>query len=181
MLSAILLSVNMENIDKNKFENIYYTYKNVLFYCAIRILKNESDAEDVLQEAFVKIAKNIKLIDSIKNKETLAFLIVITKNTAYDYLRKNQKQIACSLEEVGEISTDENIIEDIIDKLEYEKIVEAVKSVPAPYSEVLFLHYVKDLSVGRTATLLNRKKSTVKMQLVRGKRILGEKLWEVGQ
>ena len=181
MLSAILLSVDMESADKNKFENIYYTYKNVLFYCAVRILKNENDAEDVLQEAFVKIAKNIKLIDGINNKETLAFLIVITKNTAYDFLRKSQKQIACSLEDVGEISTDENIIEDLIDKLEYEKIVEAVKLVPSPYSEVLFLHYVKDFSVGRTATLLNRKKSTVKMQLVRGKRILGEKLWEVGQ
>ena len=47
-----------------------------------------------------------------------------------------------------------------------------VKSVPTPYNEVLFLHYVNELPVKKTAALLERKVSTVKMQLVRGKKLL---------
>ena len=64
------------------------------------------------------------------------------------------------------------IIEEIAEKTEYEKLLAAVKSVPPPYNEVLFLHYVNEMPVKKTAALLGRKVSTVKMQLVRGKKLL---------
>ena len=51
-------------------------------------------------------------------------------------------------------------------------LIAAIKSVPTPYNEVLFLHYVNELPVKKTAALLERKVSTVKMQLVRGKKLL---------
>ena len=91
MLTIILLSTNMDTDEKNKFEFIYNRYKSAMFNKAVSIVKNENDAEDILQEAFIKIAKNIKSIDNIKSKETLSFLMVITKNAAYDYVRKSVK------------------------------------------------------------------------------------------
>jgi DNA-directed RNA polymerase specialized sigma24 family protein len=67
----------------------------------------------------------------------------------------------------------------LVDKLEYQKIVLAITTIPSPYSEVLYLHFVKDFSIKKTASFLERKSTTVKMQLVRGKRILIERLSEV--
>ena len=178
MLSIVLSTVDLNTDDKNKFESIYHTYKNALFYQVHKIIKNESDAEDILQEAFIKIAKNINAIGDVKSKETVSFLIVITKNTAYDYIRKASKITELPLSET-ETYIDESALENLVSSIEYEQIVSVITSIPTPYNEVLYLHYVKDYSIKKTANILAKKTATVKMQLVRGKRILIEKLSEV--
>ena len=178
MLSIILTSANLNADEKNKFELIYHKYKNILFYQTLSIVKNENDAEDILQEAFIKIAKNIKLITDIDSKETKSFLIVITKNTAYDYIRKTSKITETPLEE-SENAVDEGALINLVSNIEYCEIVSVIKNIPSPYNEVLYLHYVNDYAVKKTATLLGRKTDTVKKQLVRGKKILIDKLSEV--
>lgn len=178
MLSIILSSIDMNTDEKNKFEAIYYRYKNALYHKAMSIVKNENDAEDVLQEAFIKIARNIKLIKDIKSKETVSFLFVITKNTAYDYIRKSSKITELPLSET-ELNIDESAMDNLISNIEYKEIVSVIKNIPSPYNEVLYLHFVKDYSIKKTARLLDKKTATVKMQLVRGKKILIDKLSEV--
>ncbi len=178
MLSIILSTVDLNADEKNKFESIYHLHKNALFFQALKIAKNENDAEDILQEAFIKIAKNIKAIGDIKSKETLSFLIVITKNTAYDYIRKSSKIVELSLYET-EDAIDESALDNLVSSIEYKEIVSVISDIPSPYNEVLYLHYVKDYSIKKTADILNKKTATVKMQLVRGKRILIDKLSEV--
>lgn len=178
LLCIILSSVNLNTDEKNKFETIYYRYKSLLFYQALNIVKNEKDAEDILQEAFIKIAKNIKSVGDIKSKETVSFLIVITKNQAYDYIRKSSKITQLPLSEREDV-IDENSLNNLVSEIEYRELVSLITSISSPYNEVLYLHYAKDYSVKKTAVLLNRKAATVKMQLVRGKKILIDKLSEV--
>lgn len=178
MLCIILSAVDLNRDEKNKFEAIYNKHKNALFYQALSIVKNENDAEDVVQEAFIKIAKNIRSIADIQSKETKAFLIIITKNTAYDYIRKSSKIVELPLSET-ENAIDENALDNLVSNIEYGEIVSAIRDIPSPYNEVLYLHYVKDYSIKKTASLLDKKTATVKMQLVRGKKILIDKLLEV--
>lgn len=157
--------------EKSKFEVIYYKYRDMLYMCALGIVKNSADAEDVLHDAFIKIAKNIKQIDDINSRNTAAYLAVITKNTAYDRLRRLKRLNETPIDDCF-LAADDTLIEEIAEKTEYEKLLAAVKSVPPPYNEVLFLHYVNEMPVKKTAALLGRKVSTVKMQLVRGKKLL---------
>lgn len=157
--------------EKGKFEVIYYRYRDMLYMCALGIVKNSADAEDVLHDAFIKIAKNIKQIDDINSNSTAAYLAVITKNTAYDRLRRLKRLNETPIDDCF-LAADDTLIEEIAEKTEYEKLLAAVKSVPPPYNEVLFLHYVNEMPVKKTAALLGRKVSTVKMQLVRGKKLL---------
>ena len=178
LLSIILSSVDLNTEEKSKFESIYYRHKNALYHQAMSIVKNEKDAEDVLQEAFIKIAKNIKSISDIKSKETVSFLIVITKNTAYDYIRKSSKIIELPLSET-EGALDESALDNLVSNIEYQEIVSTITNIPSPYNEVLYLHFVKDYSIKKTANILDKKTATVKMQLVRGKKILIDKLSEV--
>lgn len=178
LLAVILSSVEMNADETNKFEAIYNKYKNILYYKALNIVKKESDAEDVLQEAFIKIAKNIKAVKNIDSKETASFLIVIVKNTAYDYIRKTSKKAEFSLDET-QMLADEKALDDLVGNIEYQEIVAVISNIPSPYNEVLYLHYVKEYSIKQTADLLDKKIATVKMQLVRGKRMLTEKLSEV--
>ena len=178
MLSIILSSVDLNTEEKSKFESIYYRHKNALYHQAMSIVKNEKDAEDVLQEAFIKIAKNLKSISDIKSKETVSFLLVITKNTAYDYIRKSSKIIELPLTET-EVALDDSALSNLVSNIEYQEIVSIITSIPSPYNEVLYLHFVKDYSIKKTANILDKKTATVKMQLVRGKKILIDKLSEV--
>lgn len=178
MLAFILSSVEMNADETNKFEAIYNKYKNILYYKVLNIMKNETDTEDVLQEAFIKIAKNIKAVKNIDSKETASFLIVIVKNTAYDYIRKISKKAEFSLDET-QMLADEKALDNLVGNIEYQEIVAVISNIPSPYNEVLYLHYVKEYSIKQTADLLDKKIATVKMQLVRGKRMLTEKLSEV--
>lgn len=178
LLAVILSSVEMNADETNKVEAIYNKYKNILYYKALNIVKKETDAEDILQEAFIKIAKNIKAVKNIDSKETASFLIVIVKNTAYDYIRKTSKKAEFSLEET-QMLADEKALDNLVGNIEYQEIVAIISNIPSPYNEVLYLHYVKEYSIKQTADLLDKKIATVKMQLVRGKRVLTQKLSEV--
>ena len=157
--------------EKSKFEKIYYKYRDMLYACALGIVKNSTDAEDVLHDAFIKTAKSIKQIEDISSKRTAAYLTVITKNTAYDRLRRLKRLNETPID-TCELAADDALIEELAEKTEYEDLIAAIKNVPTPYNEVLFLHYVNELPVKKTAALLERKASTVKMQLVRGKKLL---------
>lgn len=74
--------------DKEKLEEIYIKYRAMMFAYARRITDSDEDGEDAVHSAFVKIAKNIKKIGDVNSKETISFLIVIVKNSAYDMQRK---------------------------------------------------------------------------------------------
>ncbi len=178
LLALILNTVDLDAKNKNKFEMIYYKYRNMLFEYALKLVLNRADAEDVLQEAFIKIAKNIKTIRDTNEKETNSYLIMILKNTAYDFLRKKAKLQETDIDGIYEIPSDD-FVESLVNRIEYQKAVEVIKGIPSPYCEVLYLHFVRDLSVKQTARLLDRKSETVKMQLIRGKRILKQRLLEV--
>lgn len=160
--------------EKVTFEKLYYSYRDMLYTTALGIVKNPADAEDVLQNAFIKISKNLNCIKDVGSKSTAAFLAVITKNSAYDFLRSHNKYRELPLAD-ADFSVSDDIIEQISLKTDYEKLVAIIKSIPSPYNEVLFLHFVYELSVKETAHILSRKTSTVKQQLVRGKKLLLEK------
>ena len=179
MLFLAMITQNCTAEDKSKFEQLYYKYRNTLFFAALNIVKNRTDAEDVLQNVFIKIAKNMNSVGDLESRKTLSYLLVITKNSAYDYMRKNFKSEEIPLESIEEQADFDFSIEKMISSLEYRKTVKAITRVPSPYNEVLYLHYVMDYSVKKTAVILDRKESTVKMQIVRGKKILLEKLSEV--
>lgn len=179
MLSLLVITQDLSSDEKPKFEQLYYKYRNTLFFAAFNILKNRQDAEDALQNAFIKISQNMKSIEDLESAKTLSYLLVITRNTAYDYIRKNYKTEEIPIEEIDEMADFDIQIEKIVSNIDYKNTVSAIKSIPTPYNEVLYLHYVMDYSLSKTAKLLDRKNSTVKMQLVRGKKILLTKLSEV--
>lgn len=179
MLSLLTITQDLNSCEKPKFEQIYYKYRNTLFFAAFNILKNREDAEDVLQEALIKISKNMKAIDDLESSKTLSYLLVITKNTAFDYIRKNSRLEEIPFEDIDEKIESDTEIEKAVSNIDYKQTVKVIKNIPTPYNEVLYLHYVMDYSVAKTAKLLDRKISTVKMQLVRGKKILLSRLSEV--
>ncbi len=175
---AFYMALIDEESDKEKFERIYHLYAKRMLKMAYSVLHNQSQCEDVVHEAFIKIARNINAVDEVDSVKTLSYVLKATKNTAINWDKKRQKEKSnVKLDDCEKLSDD-----DFIERLDigntYNRVVEAILSLDEKYRDVLYYHFVCEMSVNNISDLLGRKTSTVKQQLVRGKKILLEKLRE---
>ena len=179
MLALYLAYLDDKN-DKELFKNIYYSYRKQMVSVAIPILKNDEDAEDVVEDVFLRIAqKYFDIIRSIENETDLRnYLLKATKNTAINEL-KSKKKDNMSLDTVSEYNigeikelSDSIFIEVLCNKIDYDQILDAIKNLSEKYRYVLYYHFVMELTVPQTAKILNQSVPTTKKQIVRGKKML---------
>ena len=176
MLLLYLSLIDNEQ-DKSKFEIIYYEYRDVMMDMALSVLHNKTDAEDALQDTFIRIAKNIDAIDNAYSERTLAYVLKAVKNSAINYYNKNSKERVILIGNADNIP-DDFFLENLRLKEQYNDVINAIIHLDDKYRDVLFYHYVYEMKVKDIAELLGRKTSTVKQQLVRGKKLLLQVLGE---
>ncbi|HFL3113362.1 TPA: RNA polymerase sigma factor, partial [Clostridioides difficile] len=85
--------------DKVKFEKIYEKYRQIMFYVANKILKDDHLAEDAVHNAFIRIIKNIDKIDEVDSPRTKAFIVIIVERIAIDFYRKRKREKVSDIEE----------------------------------------------------------------------------------
>ncbi len=181
MLSFYLSLIDNEN-DRKLFEIIYYSHRKQMLTLAMSILKNEDDAEDLVHDVFCVIAeKHIHILQTIKNEQDLKnYLLKATKNRALNMKRDKKYHIPLNEGEeilnTEESLNDNSFLDTICDKMTYQELVQAIRNLDKKYEEVLYLHFVIELSVPEVADFLNRNIHTVKKQLNRGKKMLIENL-----
>lgn len=183
MLTVYLSLIDDEH-QRIEFEEIYTTYRMQMIHLAKSYFENEADAEDVVHDVFVRIAtKHMKFIQTLSNPEDVRnYLLKATKNTALNEL-KRKGRAHVSIEDISESAlesypdlTNDSFIEMICMKTEYESLVQTLLSMEEPYRDIMYYHFVMDLSVPEVAKLLGRNIATAKKQLVRGKKLLLYKL-----
>lgn len=169
---ALYMSFIDDEDDKEKFELIYYTYRKRMVITAYSVLHNKDDAEDAVQDTFVKIARNIKSIDNAQSDRTLSYVIKATKNNAINLLDKNKRRNKLIQYSNVDNITDEDFFEklDIVEN--YAEIVCAIRNLNDTYRDVMFYHFVEEMKIKDIADLLGKKDSTVQQQLIRGKKKL---------
>ncbi len=86
-----LLLLDTEN-DKNKFKELYNSYKNLLFWIARQKTTCDQDAEECVQETFLYVAKNFDKIKEINSKMTKGYLSTIVTGFAIDIYNRSLKE-----------------------------------------------------------------------------------------
>ncbi|MCM1364495.1 MAG: sigma-70 family RNA polymerase sigma factor [Faecalibacterium sp.] len=154
-----------------KLEQVYMMYRKRMYIAACKVLKNPQSAEDAVHDAFIAIARNIDKIDDVNSVQTASYVIKAARNTALNMISKD-----CSSEvlyiDMLDISSDESLLERICEQEEMNVIVNAIMALDDKYKDVLSLYYLNELTVSEIADVLSRKLTTVKQQLVRGRRKL---------
>lgn len=91
---ALYMSFIDDESHRRLFEKIYIEYRDPMFFMARSVLGNDSDAEDIVHDVFLKIAKkHMARISRIKNDTDLRnYLLTATKHTALDHLRKHRRE-----------------------------------------------------------------------------------------
>jgi RNA polymerase sigma-70 factor (ECF subfamily) len=168
--------------DDALFEVLLDRYLSAAYGFAYRLVNNKSDAEDIVQDSFLKAWKALKQYNP--EKKFITWLLAIVRNTALDHLRK-KRTVPFSAMEMGEDAppieetlVDENDLPDetfrkVEDKLFAESLLE---KLPILYREVVVLRYQEDMDFKEIGEALGRPVETVKSQHHRAMRMLREQL-----
>lgn len=174
----IYLQMIKSEADKEKFEQLYTEYKNLMFSAAQKILRNQQDAEDAVHQAFTSIAQNIENVGEVKCPKTKSYVVIISENKAIDIYR-DRKHYA-------PYDDDDMAISGINIPLPGDSgLADALARLPARYREVLMLRFDNGFSTRELAKMLNMTQSNVQKLLWRAKDALrkelekGGKLYEV--
>lgn len=165
MLAILLTTIESEK-DKEKFIEVYEKYRIRMEQTAIRILKEQSDAEDAVQNAFVQIIKHFEKIYEIPGENLPFWIISIVKNEALSILRKKKK--ITSLEDWEGFT---NSIDDIV---EYSELVTLFTHLPETYRAVLEMKILLGYSDKEISRHLGITETAVSSRANRGRLLLRE-------
>jgi RNA polymerase sigma-70 factor (ECF subfamily) len=160
------------------FYELTRPYERAVFLAALSILKNESDVEDVAQEAILKAFKNLSRFRGEAKFST--WLIQITINEAKMKLRKDRRHLYDSIDEGTQADDGDYIPKDFADwrdipseALEQNELrkalVAALQSLPEKYRTVLVLRDIEHMSIADTAKVLGISEANVKTRLSRAR------------
>lgn len=157
----------------SKFEQLYLLYREKMYWKAYNILQDNYLAEDAVHDAFLRIAKYMDSITEIDCNKTAALLVIIVKNISIDIYRKRKKCNYVSLEE-----GDSQVFytENPTDSLDEQQLIRYIKELPDNYRDILILKYYIGYKNKEIANYLNVKESSVRVRIMRGKKLLEKKL-----
>lgn len=169
----IFLSILESDEERNLFTELYNQYGNTMLQVAERYFpKDMYAAEDVVQNAWIRIVEHFQKIQAVPSKKRGAYIVVIVKNEAITELRKRKP----------ELQFDENLVKEYID-LENDStmsIIDTIRAMPDIYRTVLEMRFVEERSTKEIAKALSLKETTVDVRIHRGRALLIKKLKEEG-
>lgn len=170
--------------EKYKIEYIYHTFHDDMIRLAKSSLKNadvsnyDYDAEDIVQNAFIKISRYIKKIDIHRDPLVLrAYIFTIVSNEFNNFMKDRRyfESVDDYVETLQDFP-DEELIPDGKVQAMYKDVVRAIREMDDKYGVTILYRYRDDMSVAEIAELMGISEKTVYTRLSRGKVLLLEKL-----
>jgi len=167
--------------DAGAFEALYDRYSSMLYALLLRILGNAEDAQEVLQEAFVKVWTNARMFDAERGSE-IAWLISITRSRGIDKLRSRKIRNERENDAGREVSihvgfTDKTTGADHAIRSEEGTAVRgALAALPEAQRVALELAYFEGFSQSEIAERLGEPLGTIKTRMQLGMKKLRESL-----
>ena len=155
----------------SKMERLYATYKTAMYKEALLILRDPNDAEDVMQQSFMKLIPCTENITEDKPGMTCNFLKTVVRNLSRDFLRRRMYLNS------NEDSID-TLEDDVIEKESIDRISKAIENLPPKLRDVVLLEKVFGYSRKETIRLLNSNYETLKKRMTRAKTQLLKNLTE---
>ena len=151
---------------------IYNLCCEPVFNACLRIVANEQDAEEIMQDAFLKAFDNVKNFTG-NQKSFISFVKTIAINRCIDYYRRHQKDpFFTDVDNEADTLPDE----DVEEVYPIETIQKKINELPDGYRMVLSLHLLDDMDFSDIAVTMNVQPSTIRSQYVRAKEKLRQLL-----
>lgn len=185
MISMILMSID-DDKQRSDVEQIWNLYGKIMLAKAFGILGNMQDAEDAVQEAFLRISKNAENFSEPKSPDTIALVSIYTRNVAINMYRRNKKRNELfgndgDLDNVISAAAEsEDIAQLIVNDETVEIVRRAINMLDEPYKDVILLKYYYHKKNIEIAEVLGVDANTVNGRVFRAKKKLKELIGEEG-
>jgi len=171
------------NGDRGAFEELVNLYKDKIFHLAYRMLGNKQEAEDAVQDTFLRVYNNLDRYD--ENQKFSTWIFRIGTNLCIDRLRKRKPTYSLDAEMPDSEGNDfyamlaskDELPEDQIVLSETQQVIRrAIQTLPEKYKSVVILRYLHDMSLQEIGDVLGMPVTTVKTRVHRGREYLRKKL-----
>ena len=157
------------NGEKKAQKELYDQYAKAMYHSIIRIVGQKTEAQDLLQESFIKVFKELK---NFKSRSSLGVWIKkICINTSLTQLKKNKQIQIVELD--GNVQQENS--SDVID-FDVKLIHDSIKKLPSGCRVILNLYLFEGFRHSEIAEILEITESTSKSQYIRGKKLLRKEL-----
>ncbi|HAV54862.1 MAG TPA: RNA polymerase subunit sigma-70 [Aequorivita sp.] len=159
-------------MEKTEFITVIMPFKDKLYRLAKRILVSKDEAEDAVQEVFLKLWNGKQNIENYKNPE--AFAITMTKNYCLDRLKSKQ---ASNLKIVhSNYQTSENIEKRIEANDGVEMVFRIMETLPEQQRIVLQLRDVEQFEFSEIAQMLDSNETAIRVALSRARKAVKDEM-----
>ena len=152
-------------MNRQDFERLTTKYMDSVYRVLLHSCGNVEDAEDLLQETFLKLWNSEEHFDSDENVKR--WLIRVAINASHSLWRKHRKR---------ELSMEEVPVEPGVLQEHQIEIFDAIGKLPAKYREVIYLYYFEGYQTNEIAEILKKTESAVRSRLKRAREKLKEEL-----
>lgn len=157
--------------DQQSMYRLYKLYVHAMYNTCIRMVSNQYDAEDIIQESFANAFNNLNKFRGDSSFGSWLKRIVINKTITFLNKKKQEFDDIDNMHIVSDDNDDEDF-----PKIEMSKVHETIKTLPEKARLVLNLYLLEGYRHKEIAEMLNISESTSKSQYLRAKKILREKL-----
>ena len=167
MLPMIYMAL-IDDEDVPEFEKLYENYKQLLYNLAFSILNNHHDAEDAVQETFIKIADTFTKVLQIPCNELTSYIVIICRNISINKYNKNKRNSEHTIR-LNENITASEVFSASESK---ENLMNAISQLPQDYKDVIFLFDLQGMSAKEAAMLLGISEGNVRIKAFRAREML---------
>ncbi|PKQ70158.1 RNA polymerase sigma factor [Raineya orbicola] len=151
LTDGVLLASYAKNNDERAFNKLWSKHKSKIYATIYNIVKEKNLAEDLLQDTFMKIIRNVQDGNYSEEGKFLPWACRIAHNLAIDYFRRSKKATMVEVEDRKEICNHLNFAEDSAEKQKIrqevnEKLAKLIETLPENQKEVLMMRHYGEMS-----------------------------------
>lgn len=155
-------------MEREKFTLAVQRYQNMVFRIALHYFADPDDADDVVQEVFLRLFQ--REVDFDCEEHMRHWLMRVTVNHCKDILKSPWRKRRVGIENAERVP--------VFDRPEQAALFQEVMALPEKYRTVLYLFYYEDLPVKEIASVMNLRQSAVTTRLSRAREQLKKRLGE---
>lgn len=159
-------------MDAERFKKEFLPFHRKLYHIAFRLLENEADAEDLVQEAYLKLWNKRSSLGIINNPE--AFSVTLVKNMCFDLLRSGKGTISRQMLELTATTTTPVYADNLETRDDVKQVRSIIATLPEQQQKVVLLRDFKDCSYEEIEKLTGLNSINVRVLLSRARKKIRE-------
>lgn len=171
----------VRNSDQERYGEIIERYQGKLFAYLFRLIGSRDEAQDILQDVFLKAYRNLQSYDTARKFSSWVYRIA--HNEAVNFIKRRAlkrfipwEDIAATKDKLEMMSFEEGADKAWLRKEIGKEVNEALDKMPFKYKQVLVLRYFSDKSYEEISEILGKPMNTVGTLISRAKQKLSEEL-----